>query len=46
MAARRRHVLLDLTQNAARLREEGEIDLTDEVDRFIQNKPFRLDRVD
>jgi hypothetical protein len=37
MAARRRDVLRDLTQSATRLRDEGENDLADEVDRFIQD---------
>ena len=39
MTARRRNVLRDLAQNAARLREEGEFELADEVDRFIQDMP-------
>ncbi len=39
MTARRRDVLRDLAQNAARLRKEGEFELADEVDRFIHDMP-------
>lgn len=39
MAARRRDEVRGLAQNAARLREEGNIQLADEVDRFIQDMP-------
>lgn len=37
MAARRRDVLRELNQNAARLRKEGDGELADEVDRFMQD---------
>lgn len=39
MAARRRDVLRELKQNAARLRAEGSIDLAVEVEQFIQDMP-------
>lgn len=37
MAACRRDVLRELNQNAARLRKEGDGELADEVDRFMQD---------
>lgn len=37
MAARRREVLRNLTRNVVQLRNEGENELADEVDRFIQD---------
>lgn len=39
MAARRRDVMRELAQNAARLRQEGDHELADEVDQFMQNMP-------
>ena len=36
MAARRRDVRRDLKQNAARLRQEGDIELADQVERFAR----------
>jgi hypothetical protein len=39
MAARRRDVVRELAQNAARLREEGDHQLADDVDRFLQEMP-------
>jgi hypothetical protein len=39
MAARRRDVLRELVRYAARLREEGDNDLADQVDRFVQDLP-------
>lgn len=39
MAARRRDVLRELKQNAARLRQEGDIELANQVDGFIRNMP-------
>lgn len=39
MEARRRDVLRDLQQNAARLREEGDIELADRVDAFMRDMP-------
>jgi hypothetical protein len=39
MEARRRDVLRDLAQNAARLREEGDVELADQVDTFMRNMP-------
>jgi len=37
MAARRRDVLRDLSENVVRLRQEGDNELADEVDRFMQD---------
>jgi len=39
MAARRRDVMRELAQNAARLRKEGDNELADQVDRFMQAMP-------
>jgi hypothetical protein len=39
MAARRRDVIRKLRQGSARLRQEGENQLADEVDRFMSNMP-------
>ncbi|MEH6433867.1 relaxase/mobilization nuclease domain-containing protein [Massilia sp. DD77] len=39
MAARRRDVARDLAKNAALLRQEGDDELADQVDRFMQNLP-------
>ena len=39
MAARRRDVIRELRQGAARLREEGENQLADEVERFMRSMP-------
>lgn len=39
MAARRRDVMRELAQNAARLRHEGDAELADQVDRFMRNMP-------
>jgi hypothetical protein len=39
MAARRRDVVRQLTQNSLRLRHEGEYQLADEVDRFLSEMP-------
>jgi hypothetical protein len=39
IAARRRDVMRELAQNAARLREEGDNELADQVDRFMQDMP-------
>jgi hypothetical protein len=39
MAARRRDVIRQLRQGSARLRQEGESQLADEVDRFMSNMP-------
>jgi hypothetical protein len=39
IAARRRDVMRELVQNAARLRKEGDNELADEVDRFVQAMP-------
>lgn len=39
MAARRRDVLRNLRENAARLRAEGDIDLADQVERFVADMP-------
>ena len=39
MAARRRDVLRELKQNAARLRQEGDNELADQIDRFMQDMP-------
>jgi hypothetical protein len=39
MAARRRDEIRGLNQNVARLRQEGDNELADEVDRFIQDMP-------
>jgi hypothetical protein len=39
MAARRRDVLRELRQNAARLRQEGDIELANQVDGFIRDMP-------
>jgi hypothetical protein len=39
MAARRRDVIRQLRQGAARLRQEGDSQLADEVDRFMNNMP-------
>jgi hypothetical protein len=39
MAARRRDEVRGLNQNVARLRQEGDNELADEVDRFIQDMP-------
>lgn len=39
MAARRRDKVGELIQNAARLRQEGDNELADEVDRFVQEMP-------
>jgi hypothetical protein len=40
MAARRRDVMRELAKNAAQLREEGDHELADQVDRFIQDMPL------
>jgi hypothetical protein len=37
MAARRRDVLRELKENAARLRHEGDTELADQVDRFARD---------
>jgi hypothetical protein len=39
MAARRRDVMRELAQNTARLREEGDNELADQVERFMQDMP-------
>lgn len=39
MAARRRDELRKLEQSAARLRQEGDVDLADQVERFMQDMP-------
>ena len=39
MAARRRDVLKELTRNAAALREEGDLDLAEQVERFARELP-------
>lgn len=39
MAARRRDVQRELTQNVVRLREEGDHQLADQVEHFMQNMP-------
>lgn len=39
MAARRRDVLRNLTENLVQLRNEGENELADEVDKFIRDMP-------
>ena len=39
MAARRRDVLRELAHNAERLRREGDNELADQVDRFMQDMP-------
>lgn len=39
MAARRRDVMRELAQNAARLREDGDTELADHVDRFMRDIP-------
>lgn len=39
MASRRRDVMRELARNAARLRKEGDNELADEVDRFMQAMP-------
>lgn len=39
MAARRRNVMRELKQNAVRLRQEGDNELADQVDRFMQYMP-------
>ena len=45
MAARRRDVMRDLERNVTRLRAEGDIELADEVDRFIREiKPLDSER--
>lgn len=39
MAARRRDVVRELTESAERLRQEGDIELADHVERFIRDMP-------
>jgi hypothetical protein len=39
MEARRRDVMRELAQNAARLREDGDTELADQVDRFMRDMP-------
>jgi anti-sigma-K factor RskA len=39
MAARRRDILRDLTNNAKRLRDEGEMDFAEQVERFARELP-------
>ena len=39
MGARRRDVLRELANNVARLRHEGDTELADQVDRFMQDMP-------
>jgi hypothetical protein len=39
MAARRRDVLRQLASNAARLRQEGDVELADQVEQFIRDMP-------
>lgn len=39
MAARRRDVQRELTQNVARLRQEGDQQLADQVEHFVMNMP-------
>jgi hypothetical protein len=39
MAARRRDVLRELAQNAARLREEGDVELASQVEAFMRDMP-------
>lgn len=39
MAARRRDVVRNLAESAARLRQEGDFELADQVDRFIREMP-------
>jgi hypothetical protein len=39
MAARRRDVMREMAQNAARLRQEGDTELAEQVERFMQDMP-------
>jgi hypothetical protein len=39
MAARRRDILRELVRNAGRLRQEGDVEFADQVDRYISELP-------
>lgn len=39
MGVRRRDVLRELARNASRLRQEGDHEIADQIDRFIENMP-------